>query len=200
MKIHAAVLAGLALAAAAIPAHAVTIDFDDGTNATAVGAVYAAQGVTFANAEFTNNFGLAGSSGALGIIVPGAYAWDQANAITGTFSGTASAVSIRGLDVGEAGLRLEAFDASAVLIGNFEIFGTGAGVGEFFDLTVTASGIKSFRIYQPAFNGGADGVILDNFAFTSGTVPEPASWAMLIAGFGLTGAAMRRRRKTVVTA
>jgi hypothetical protein len=26
-----------------------------------------------------------------------------------------------------------------------------------------------------------------------GSVPEPASWAMLIAGFGLTGAAMRRR-------
>ena len=26
------------------------------------------------------------------------------------------------------------------------------------------------------------------------TVPEPAAWAMLIAGFGLTGAAMRRRR------
>ncbi len=26
------------------------------------------------------------------------------------------------------------------------------------------------------------------------TVPEPGSWAMLIAGFGLTGAAMRRRR------
>lgn len=28
-------------------------------------------------------------------------------------------------------------------------------------------------------------------------VPEPASWAMLIAGFGLTGAAMRRRRAVV---
>jgi hypothetical protein len=28
----------------------------------------------------------------------------------------------------------------------------------------------------------------------TGGVPEPASWAMLIAGFGLTGAAMRRRR------
>jgi len=27
-----------------------------------------------------------------------------------------------------------------------------------------------------------------------GAVPEPASWAMMIAGFGLTGAAMRRRR------
>ena len=31
------------------------------------------------------------------------------------------------------------------------------------------------------------------------TVPEPSSWAMLIAGFGLTGAAMRRRR-TAATA
>jgi hypothetical protein len=29
------------------------------------------------------------------------------------------------------------------------------------------------------------------------TVPEPASWAMLIAGFGLTGAALRRRRASV---
>jgi hypothetical protein len=32
---------------------------------------------------------------------------------------------------------------------------------------------------------------------TTGAVPEPASWAMLIAGFGLTGAAMRRRRAAV---
>lgn len=29
---------------------------------------------------------------------------------------------------------------------------------------------------------------------TSGAVPEPASWAMMIAGFGLVGAAARRRR------
>lgn len=35
---------------------------------------------------------------------------------------------------------------------------------------------------------------------TQGGVPEPASWAMLIAGFGLTGAAMRRRRATVAAA
>jgi hypothetical protein len=30
-----------------------------------------------------------------------------------------------------------------------------------------------------------------------GGVPEPSSWAMLIAGFGLTGAAMRRRRTAI---
>ncbi|MBS0504308.1 MAG: PEP-CTERM sorting domain-containing protein [Proteobacteria bacterium] len=28
-------------------------------------------------------------------------------------------------------------------------------------------------------------------------VPEPATWAMMIAGFGFVGAAMRRRRRTV---
>jgi hypothetical protein len=38
--------------------------------------------------------------------------------------------------------------------------------------------------------GGGDGVI-------EGGVPEPASWAMLIAGFGLVGAMSRRRRITV---
>ena len=32
---------------------------------------------------------------------------------------------------------------------------------------------------------------------TTGAVPEPAAWALLIAGFGLTGAAMRRRRMAV---
>ncbi len=35
---------------------------------------------------------------------------------------------------------------------------------------------------------------------TAGAVPEPASWAMLIAGFGLVGATMRRRRTMTVTA
>jgi len=33
-------------------------------------------------------------------------------------------------------------------------------------------------------------------ADSTGAVPEPASWAMLIAGFGLTGAAMCRRSRT----
>jgi hypothetical protein len=56
------------------------------------------------------------------------------------------------------------------------------------------------------FEGGGDfGDRTNEWAFdilnvdtaTQGVVPEPASWAMLIAGFGLTGAAMRRRRSAV---
>jgi len=39
----------------------------------------------------------------------------------------------------------------------------------------------------------ATGPVLDYFFITSGAVPEPATWAMMIAGFGLTGAALRAR-------
>lgn len=33
--------------------------------------------------------------------------------------------------------------------------------------------------------------------FSAAAVPEPSTWAMLIGGFGLTGAAMRRRARTI---
>ena len=34
----------------------------------------------------------------------------------------------------------------------------------------------------------------------SGAVPEPMTWALMIAGFGLAGAALRRRRASAITA
>jgi hypothetical protein len=40
--------------------------------------------------------------------------------------------------------------------------------------------------------------IAHNRAVLSAAVPEPAAWALLIAGFGLTGAALRRRRRAQV--
>lgn len=46
-------------------------------------------------------------------------------------------------------------------------------------------------------------VYLDGFGAVApppgGGVPEPAAWAMMLAGFGLVGAVMRRREKAVVT-
>lgn len=36
--------------------------------------------------------------------------------------------------------------------------------------------------------------LIDGVTFTPDTVPEPGTWAMLIAGFGLVGASARRRR------
>jgi probable HAF family extracellular repeat protein len=43
------------------------------------------------------------------------------------------------------------------------------------------------------FNGQTRGFLLSPIA--TNVVPEPASWAMLIAGFGLVGAVQRRRRR-----
>ena len=54
------------------------------------------------------------------------------------------------------------------------------------------------RVNQVIFHSDNDAFEFDNIA--AGAVPEPATWAMLIAGFGLVGASMRRRKKNIVTA
>jgi hypothetical protein len=51
------------------------------------------------------------------------------------------------------------------------------------------------------FGGTANQSGFDNITFGSarpGVIPEPATWAMLIAGFGLVGFAMRRRQRAVL--
>lgn len=75
-------------------------------------------------------------------------------------------------------------------------FGPGTNRRVFF-----TQGVGDPLIYGIRFtNSGQRAFEIENVAF--GTVPEPATWAMLIAGFGLVGGAMRRRRtsSTVVTA
>jgi hypothetical protein len=47
--------------------------------------------------------------------------------------------------------------------------------------------------------GGTDYGQRSSFTAQASSVPEPASWAMMIGGFGLMGAAMRRQRKTAVS-
>jgi len=48
-----------------------------------------------------------------------------------------------------------------------------------------------------ADNAGSDNV---NYAFRlQGSVPEPASWALMLGGFGAIGGAMRSRRKAAVS-
>jgi hypothetical protein len=47
-----------------------------------------------------------------------------------------------------------------------------------------------------AFNNDSTGV---RFSVSSAAVPEPAAWALMLGGFGLVGAAARRRAKLQVT-
>ncbi|NJC07111.1 hypothetical protein GGQ62_000109 [Polymorphobacter fuscus] len=55
------------------------------------------------------------------------------------------------------------------------------------------SGWGEFSGYVPVF-------IHTDFIASAMAVPEPSSWAMMIAGFGLSGAAMRRQRKALAKA
>jgi hypothetical protein len=63
----------------------------------------------------------------------------------------------------------------------------------------TVTGLNPAKVLARYDNGNA-AIIASSVDQISGNVPEPASWAMMIAGFGLVGAAARRRRNSAVTA
>jgi hypothetical protein len=50
-----------------------------------------------------------------------------------------------------------------------------------------------------AGNGGNGGVFFDKISVTdgAGAVPEPQTWALMISGFGMMGAMLRRRRRAL---
>ena len=73
-------------------------------------------------------------------------------------------------------------------------------------LYVTGMSIGVGSGWTGSFKGAVDDVSVDfangphttyNFEVASGAVPEPASWAMMLGGFGLVGGAMRRRKTAV---
>jgi len=83
---------------------------------------------------------------------------------------------------------------------SFLVNGIGKSGWQFFDVTSNLASGKNligFSVY-----GTSPGpAYLDDFTITSSNaaVPEPATWAMLIVGFGLVGGAMRRRHSVRVT-
>ena len=96
----------------------------------------------------------------------------------------------------------------SVLCGNFSYSQSGTIATN----SVTSLHLGIFALVSNGSNGGwidpmisidprFDDPSLFRFAFsdgiTNGGVPEPASWALMITGFGLAGAAMRRRRSVV---
>jgi hypothetical protein len=50
-------------------------------------------------------------------------------------------------------------------------------------------------ISKITFNAKTDFMAIDDVTFTLSPAPEPASWALMIAGFGLAGCALRTRRQ-----
>jgi len=99
----------------------------------------------------------------------------------------------------------DGFDQGALVVDTGTLlFGDGFPV--FFNEPFTVHTASFTATVAGSFNldfdsGSADGIgpLLDNVTVdvTGGGVPEPASWALMITGFGLAGTALRRQRLAV---
>lgn len=69
-----------------------------------------------------------------------------------------------------------------------------------FTRLVFGFGLPAFERYVVTTNIGGGSVGQGFFITNLNSVPEPESWALLITGFGLVGAAARRRRRSVAVA
>ncbi|MEO9468873.1 PEPxxWA-CTERM sorting domain-containing protein [Parasphingorhabdus sp.] len=92
---------------------------------------------------------------------------------------------------------ISAFDINDNLIGSYDLFAlapivTPGGVDafEFRGIDGEGVGIKSFTL--------AGGFLIARSEAAMGAIPEPATWAFMIFGFGAIGGAMRRQRKANV--
>lgn len=63
-----------------------------------------------------------------------------------------------------------------------------------------AGGYTTFSVANTDYQGANPGISFSLLGGQVTPVPEPASWAMMIVGFGVIGAAMRRRRQVIATA
>jgi hypothetical protein len=69
------------------------------------------------------------------------------------------------------------------------------GPWQTWSTTFVGTGAPTTLLITEVIGGNSAGVALDNISVTA--VPEPATWAMLITGFGMVGYGLRRRRATV---
>ena len=68
-----------------------------------------------------------------------------------------------------------------------------------YSLFFTAANAGSVKFLVGTNSADNVGPVVDNLKLTiDGRVPEPAAWAMMLAGFGLVGAAMRRRQMATI--
>lgn len=132
----------------------------------------------------------------------GAFSLDVSGLTAGT-SYTASFLAARRPDVdGFYGVNPFTVSFNGVLLGTFTPAST-----QFAAFTTTSfvaggtTGTLRF-VGTPVFMAGADNASAIDLVSVSpvatSAVPEPASWAMMIGGFGVIGGTMRRRGKRIV--
>jgi hypothetical protein len=119
-----------------------------------------------------------------------------------------------GLVAGSFKIQLASNEVFSVLADNsFDLLATDPANGVAYQTAAgtatTFRGVEGLDLY--GFNQagnlvtvgyalGSDGLSLDEVRFGVTAVPEPSAWALLIAGFGMMGAALRRSRRTLAPA
>lgn len=151
--------------------------------------------------NFLNNFGAITPSSP----VPGPSDYLLApryDILTVQFTGTANAISF-GLNTGatQNSVTVNAYNALGVVVQS--IVGLQASNGVFDVKSLTANNVARFEIISGFNSNGSVKLYgVDNLTYTLNVdaVPETATWAMMIVGFGLTGAALRRRKSQAAIA
>jgi PEP-CTERM motif len=199
--VHKSVLAIAAFAAATIasPASAVVINFDNLGNGVQVtnqypGVIFSSQAgsrilTTAQNlGSSTPNFICSAAVGGSINCVDDVYL-DFTTAVSGL-----SFVSVGDNNVGDVG-DVRVF-AGATLLGTVDIIVDGVFATPHVINLSAFAGITRIEIARITDGGGLG---YDDFTFTvgavNGAVPEASTWAMMLAGFGAIGAAMRRRAR-----
>ncbi len=97
------------------------------------------------------------------------------------------------------------FDPAGYILGGtlFQLSNSGASSNGNFSFNVGAGQTYGFYVHTTdnRFGPGRISVVSNAFAAATGAVPEPATWAMMLAGFGMIGFAARKRSsvKTAVS-
>jgi hypothetical protein len=125
----------------------------------------------------------------------------------GTFCGTGTCGSIQ--DIASLTVGAQSIPLFFVLTGGnnanpitFDLTGiTSITRSQTGYLDVTATGIFNWLGYDSTpgtFFFSTQGTNITSFSATAAAVPEPATWGLMLLGFGAIGLAMRRRRRPVL--
>ncbi|WP_293679014.1 PEPxxWA-CTERM sorting domain-containing protein [uncultured Phenylobacterium sp.] len=188
-KLALAAIAALGLAAASGAAQADVINFD-ALPAGAAGDPLVLPGATF---TAIGGFNVISSTGSLCTSPDAATVFNCAQTLQVDFDQASS-----GLSFNMSGINEDTIGAD---VGDVQIYGGAALLGTVNLIVIDSigkdlveltgfSGVTRLVISSTDFGG----VLYDDFTFTPNAVPEPSTWALMIGGFGLAGAALRRRR------